>query len=540
MRIDRRLTIFLLLYGCLLLLPIWQLSLIESTEARYAEIAREMLASGNFLEPAFNGIFHFHKPPVPYWCMAAGMAVFGVNDFGVRFFGIVAALISLFFLFRTARFFFSDRDQSFAVILTLASSPLFLAISRAVSTDIYLTCCVMGAQYFLFRQAYESRSTGNAIGYGLFLGLGFMVKGPIIFLFTLLPQLASKFVDPQHRRMFGLRDMLCGLGCFLIVALPWYVAVIMRHPDLLTYFTKVQTVDRMATDRFHRNKPFWYFLLLFPAMFIPHSFPLLRGVWRFRECPSRIRALLIYIFLPLLVFCFSKSKLPPYILPFYGTAALLAVYSWQELKSRWDEQVVFAFSILLASGIGICGFVWPPIHDFRWLLACAGFISLLICFGSRRFITTNWAQHFAPMLTIGVSVVLYFLMAIPSVQDRMKGYRPMVMKMNALDPQRQVPTLVYTGFLPSVSFYRQQLAIMAMGRPRETQFEENDRYRTWYVQSDVELKENLADLPRVFVVTEPEHIGKFSAAMLFSCSEILKQRKNSAYDCRAVPVASSR
>ena len=63
----------------------------------------------------------------------------------------------------------------------------------------------------------------------------------------------------------------------------------------------------------------------------------------------------------------------------------------------------------------------------------------------------------------------------------MKSYRPMVTKMNELDPQRQVPTLVYTGFLPSISFYRQELAIMALGKPRETMFETNDRYRQWYV-----------------------------------------------------------
>ena len=74
MRDERKFVYFLLIYGCLLLLSIGQLSLVESTEGRYGEIAREMLASGNFLEPRFNGIFHFHKPPLPYWGMAAGMA----------------------------------------------------------------------------------------------------------------------------------------------------------------------------------------------------------------------------------------------------------------------------------------------------------------------------------------------------------------------------------------------------------------------------------------------------------------------------------
>jgi len=530
-RIDRRLTFFLLFYGCLLLIPIWQLSLLESTEARYGEIAREMLASGNFLEPTLNGILHFHKPPLPYWCMAAGMAVFGVNDFGVRFFGIIAAILSLWFLYNTARIFFDDRERHFAVVLTLATSPLFIAISRAVSTDIYLTCCVIGAQFYLFRHVYGKRSTDNAIGYGLLLGLGFLVKGPVIFLFTLLPQLTAKLVDPQHRRLFGFRDVLYSLSCFLVVALPWYVAVILRHPDLLNYFVTVQTVDRVTTDRFHRNKPFWFFLALFPATFLPYSLSFIRGVWRVRECPSRIRTLMIYVLLPLLVFCFSKSKLPTYILPFYGTAALLAVHSYSELRSEWDDRFAFTVMMIFTAGITIAGFVWPPLSALRWNFAFAGMVILTICLISRGMVKSEWTQHVSPRIMLGISLIIY--LAIPSLQNEMKSYRPMVTKMNELDPQRQVPTLVYTGFIPSISFYRQNLAIMARGKPRETMFEANDRYRLWYMQSDAEVKNILSEMPRVFVVTEPKHINNFSSSMSFTCSELQAQKRNTAYDCRS-------
>lgn len=531
-RIDRRLTLFLLFYGCVLLIPIWNLSLIETTEARYGEIAREMLASGNFLEPTFNGIYHFHKPPLPYWCMAAGMAIFGVNDFGVRFFGIVAAVVALFFLYRTSRLFLSDKSHAFAVVLLMASTPLFLAISRAVSTDIYLTCCVTGAQYYLFRQIYGEKSTGNAIGYGLFLGLGFMVKGPVIFLFTLLPQMVSKLVDPRHKKLFTFREIFFGLLCFLVLALPWYVAVISLHPELLTYFTKVQTVDRFASNRFHRNKPFWFFLYLFPVTFLPYSLPLLGGIWRVRQFSPRIRALLLYLFLPLLIFCFSKSKLPPYILPFYGIAALLAVHFYRELQSQWYDQLSHILILILSAGIALSGFIWHPLAQLRWHLACAGFIIGVICFVSRTLLAGDWTLNFAPPLIIGLSVVVF--MALPFLQDLMKGYRPMVNKMNGIDPMRQVPTVVYKRFLPSISFYRQELAIMASlgrGRPRETIFELNDRYRQWHVETVPELKEKVSKMPRVFVVTEPQKIEEFSSSMSFICKILLVQEHDTVYDC---------
>lgn len=239
---------------------------------------------------------------------------------------------------------------------------------------------------------------------------------------------------------------------------------------------------------------------------------------------------MIYVLLPLLVFCFSKSKLPTYILPFYGTAALLAVHSYSELRSEWDDRFAFTVMMIFTAGITIAGFVWPPLSALRWNFAFAGMVILTICLISRGMVKSEWTQHVAPRIMLGISLIIY--LAIPSLQNEMKSYRPMVTKMNELDPQRQVPTLVYTGFIPSISFYRQRLAIMALGKSRETLFEQNDLYRQWYVQDKEELKQIVLKLPRVFVVTEPKHIDEFSASMGFTCSELIIQKRNSAYDCR--------
>jgi len=530
LRPDRKLLVFLLVYGCLLLLSIGQLSLVESTEGRYGEIAREMLASGNFLEPRFNGIFHFHKPPLPYWGMAAGMAIFGVNDFGVRFFGAVAAVIALYFFYRSAQVIFADRRQAFSSLLVLASSLLFMSIARLVSTDIYLACCVMGAHFFLFSQLYGQRSRRNAVGYGLLLGLGFMVKGPVVFLFTLLPQLAAKFVDQSHRRLFNAGDILAGAGCFLVVALPWYICVISKHPDLLAYFTMTQTVDRVATDTFHRNKPFWYFPLLFVGTFFPYTIPFLRGACRCREWSPRFRAQLLYLLLPLLVFCLSKSKLPPYIVPFYGTAAVMAVYAYEEFKSIWDDRSAFLFLLFLAVGLGIAGFVSPQLRPSSLPLAIFAGGILLAALPLQRLIGTEKMLPAVACLLIAVGTGAYLL--LPLQHNRMEAYREMVAKLNQIDPEKQLPTVVYEAFLPSVSFYRQKLAIMVKARARETNFETDTAYKQWYFKTDEGLKPALSRYPRLFVITEPMYIPQFSEMTGFTCSEVFAVKKNSAYDCR--------
>lgn len=531
MRDERKLFYFLLCYTCLLLVSVWQLGLIESTEARYGEIAREMLASGNFLEPRFNGIYHFHKPPLPYWAMAAGMALFGINDFGVRFFGVISAAMALYFFYRTAEVIFAGRRQAFSALLVLASSVLFMAIARLASTDIYLTCCVMGAQFFLFSQVYGEHSRRNALGYGLMLGLGFMVKGPVIFLFTLLPQLAAKLVDQRHRRLFTWVDVAVGAGCFLAVSTPWYIAVISKHPDLFSYFTMTQTVDRFASERFKRDEPVWFFPLLFAGTFLPYSFYLFRGVCNYRAWSPRFRAQLLYLLLPLVVFCASKSKLPPYIVPFYGTAALMAVYVYQEFKSRWDDRVAFIFLLTLTAGLAVAGFVSPRLEAARLPLALSGSAALLVVISLRRLISTDKILPAVAGLLIAVTTLCYLFM--PLLDKQMKSYKQMVLQLNLLDPQRKIPTVVYKGFLPSISFYRQNLAIMVEGsKTRELKFETDDAYRQWYFESLTEMNRAMSREERLFLVTEPQNIAEFAQGSGFACSEMFVKKKHTAYDCR--------
>jgi len=98
------------------------LGLFEPTETRYAEIAREMLRSGDWLVPRLNGIAHFHKPPIAYWGAAAGMSVAGVNEWGARIFGALAAGLTLWASVRLAR----RLEGSAAAALT----PVLLALAR--------------------------------------------------------------------------------------------------------------------------------------------------------------------------------------------------------------------------------------------------------------------------------------------------------------------------------------------------------------------------------------------------------------------------
>lgn len=525
---PNKVLLFAGIYFLLLLLPTPWLPLQESTEARYAEIGREMLVSGNYLDPTLNGILHYHKPPLTYWGIASGMRLFGVNDFGSRFFGIAAAALTLLFVYRTALLITRREESAWTSMLIMAAAPLFLAISRIVATDIYLTLFTAGALFFLFRQIFDRKSMRNACWFGLFLGLGFMTKGPIIFLFTLLPYVVAKIWDEQHRKVFTFREGAAALLVFAVVALPWYVAVAVRNPALVEYFLKVQTVDRVATERFGRNKPFWFFIAIFASTFLPFIFHVVAAAAKKKALSPRVTILWTYVVVPLIVFSAAKSKLAPYILPLYGISSIIAAEAFESLRVRWAEAAMKGLVAAVCVIVAVAGFVYPPLSALKFPLLIAGGAGLLGCRHLIRLHGPALARASA-VFTLGLACIGY--QALPSLEKTTKGYEQMTAKINSIDPDRRYDTVIYKSFLPSVSFYRGKTAIMALGRMREVEFEKNEGYRKGYAENATELVKLLNGEDRVFMITEPGNLGEFQQTTGFSCDGIFSQRRYDAYYC---------
>lgn len=526
---NRRPWLLLLLYFAVLLAPSGTVSIIESTEARYAEIAREMALSGDYLEPRLNGIKHFHKPPLAYWMVAAGFRVFGPNNFGARFFGVVFACLAVLYLHRTARVLLEDDRKAFHAALVFATSLLFLAVSRIASTEIYLVFFTVASQFHLFRRIRGERRPADAPLIGLFLGLGFLVKGHIIFAFTLLPYLAAKLFDRTHRSVFRPAEILSGIGAFLAVALPWYLLVIARNPGLLEYFLKVQTVGRIATDRFHRYQPPWYFLYILAGTFVPYVLFLVRGIASVRRMAPAMKTLLVYVVLPFLVFSAVKGKHATYIAPMYGVLAVFTAESLAVFPSPVLRRVSVALLALLAAAPGAAGFAVPALHGARLPLLAASAAALgmawrsLECRADDRFL--YWTA--ACLLLLGtVGTGMY---ALTSREAR--AYETMTAGINRLDPGRTRDVLVYRAHLPSISFYRGKLAAMAFGMPREVQFEKDDAWKGTYIPDRESLDRYLAARKELFVVAPPGATASLLAGRPMSCAKVAGTKRYDAYLC---------
>ena len=157
---------------------------LETSEARYAEMSREMLERGDWVTPHQSYIKHFDKPPLTYWVTATAFKIFGFNDWAGR---IPLALTALFILcytwFLSLLLFPDRREQAAFSVLVLFGSPLFLAMSRTLTTDLYLALFTLGATYHLLRWFLHDRRSSDAFLSALFLGCGILTKGHVIFIF---------------------------------------------------------------------------------------------------------------------------------------------------------------------------------------------------------------------------------------------------------------------------------------------------------------------------------------------------------------------
>ena len=340
----------LLLLALTLLLTILQFGktpFFEPDEGRYSEIPREMLATGDFLTPHLNGVLYFEKPPLLYWLVAGSMALLGENEWAARLPGMLATVGMILMAAAFAGRRWGSRTGLLAGLVT-GSSVLVLALARIVITDAILSFILTGA-VFAFVAFQEAEQEGNARRarralYGLHVAcalavlakglIGFLLPGGAIFLFIALSgrwRLLPRLFSPGP------------LMVFLLIALPWHVAMARRNPDFLDFYFVEQHFRRFFTKYYRRQGSSFYFVGVLLAGFLPwtgffgrfrETFPTRRSAFRERPTESFlwIWALLVFLF-----FTASKSKLIPYVEPIWASLGVLLARRHREGATERDR-----------------------------------------------------------------------------------------------------------------------------------------------------------------------------------------------------------
>ncbi len=303
----------------------------EPDEGRYAEIAREMAASGEWLVPHLNGFEHFQKPPLFYWLTALSVRAFGVNEWAVRAVSAAAALGVVLLTFAIARRLFAAETANRAALI-LASSVAFFAVARLLTPDMTLTFWTTAAIAALVHRRRWL--------FFVAMGLGFLTKGPMALVVPICAALAWQWTMRKQPDRCPL-PWARGLALTLAIGLSWFVVLSLRSPELFDYFWRYELVERFASKAHGRSHPFWYFVPVILVGMLPWTFfawGLGRKAWpRIREgqmLPQHA-LLLGWVVPPFLILSLSGSKLLTYILPLLPALALALAASLRETRRVW-------------------------------------------------------------------------------------------------------------------------------------------------------------------------------------------------------------
>src|SRR5882757_8698026 len=353
---------FLLLYG---LVPIFggdQLGLVGADEPRYAQIAREMLTkhseachavnakmvprslrledirnsihciSSGTVTPILYGKPWLEKPALYYWLAMSFFKEFGVSDWTARLPSSSATLALVVLVFLHMRQFRPGGHLDAALITV--SCVAIVAFARGASTDMQLAApfCIGMLGWYAW---YETGKKFWLFDLYFFGAAATLAKGPVA------PFLALSIIllfAGLRREWYLLRRTIWwpGVTLFLIMVLPWYIAVQKRNPTFYRFFLLEQNLERFATNRYQHHQPFFFYIVVLLIGLMPWTIITLRALvdsievsiaeWKVRHNPRRYlghtRAgdafpefLVLWALFPIVFFSFSGSKLPGDILP---------------------------------------------------------------------------------------------------------------------------------------------------------------------------------------------------------------------------------
>ncbi len=295
----------------------------ETSDARYSEIAYETMHFGDWLIPHQNRMAHITKPPLVYWLVAAGYAVFGVNETGARFFPGLFGLLCAILVFFLARFFVKRDIEAFLAAIIFETSPLIMGAGRIVTTDIFLLLFMLLSMYG-FLTVYRYQKNSGTWLFWLALGFSGMVKGPIGLI--LVGGTIGIFLWIKHDKK-TLKLLLNPIPVFayLLLAFWWPVFIMLKVPGAFNYLVVEQMLSRFSRHGFGHPQPVTFYIYLFPAATFPWIIPAVEGAFQsFRSKRSFETILLIcWLLFPLVFFTIPSSKLILYVLFSVPPAAIL-------------------------------------------------------------------------------------------------------------------------------------------------------------------------------------------------------------------------
>ncbi|MBI3713537.1 MAG: glycosyltransferase family 39 protein [Burkholderiales bacterium] len=461
-------------------------TLVPTDEGRYAEMAREMVATGDWITLRLNGIKYFEKPPLQNWMNAITFSLFGLGDWQARLWTGLCGLIGIFSAAYTAFKFYGCR-VGINTGLILGSSFYWVTGGHVNTLDMGLsammTLCLCG---LLLAQrdgatAKERRNGMLLCWSGMALAtlskglIGFVLPGAVLVIYTFWTRDFSLWMRLH---------IVKGLMVFFAITAPWFILIWQANPEHPYFFFIHEHFQRFTSNVHKRGGPWWYFFPLLAIGMIPwlgfvvHG--LLDGVLSEKSKKERQfhskKMLVIWSIFIFFFFSISGSKLPSYILPIFPAVAILIAATIDSLSTRIFK--MNAAILMLVALVCVClAFFLPQMQKESFVTPLYQAMTPYILLGALLMLVGGAIgyRHAATKRDTAIIVIaasaFFGGQVITLGMDQFGQYKAGVHHIKAIKAELQADTPLYTVGLyeQSLPFYLRRTTIL-VEHPDELEF----------------------------------------------------------------------
>jgi 4-amino-4-deoxy-L-arabinose transferase-like glycosyltransferase len=506
--------------------------LFNPDEALYAEPAREMLDTGEYITTLLNYKVRFTKPPLVIWAMALSYKVFGVNEFAARFFGATcgALLVAFTYLFIEK---YSSRRKAIITSLLLTTAPLYVGVAREAITDMPLALFFAGSLMSFFH-AYKQQSNKWLYLAYVLVGLSVMTKGPVGILLPALIMASFHVIQGNIKKTIAFYKPIYGLLIIAAIAIPWFaVEIIITKGAYYQEFLVRENFERFTSVVDSHKGGWWYHIVAMLGGFLPWSIFSVIGLIQFLSTVTKInkfklpnlrirqalklwwqepiviwdtnKQLIIFAglwtIITLIFFSVSVSKLISYTVPAFPALAFLTSYyidkAFSENKRSVFSYPYIIFALTCAIVYSIAPFIASKAKNFpthELLTTIRGFSSfelIVLMVAGIVLLFKKPLPSFALFFVLTTSCTLYFA---NRTANTLSYYweEPLPQYANYAR-QSNWPIFVFDMRKPSIPFY----CLRQVNQPssRETLVESLKAIPSAYILTKANNKEYFATLP---------------------------------------------
>ncbi len=447
-------SLFLFLTVFIYFWNIWLNDIWIPNEAFYAESAREMLESGNFLDIYFNYEPRFNKPPMTYWLVALSYLIFGINEFATRLPIVLSALGSNFLVYLIGRELYG-RKVAIVSAAVMAFSFQFVINSRYASPEVPLTFFFTLTLYF-FITGYKRKKFLYILLSYISLGLVVLTKGfPYIaviggiVIFYLLFENSFRIKD--FLRDLKFIHLEIGLPLVFIIGFSWYIYMYLKFGSSFVDTTLEETIKRAVGKKSKGISDLFFYVVVILWGFLPYSLFFYYGLVRFfKEGKKELLFPVVWFGVMFVIFTIAKGKIPVYIIQAHGALSLIvAYYLINHSPVRGLDRFLYYGSLIIPVFLGVIiigGFVYLFRLDPFYYIAVVFPVLYLLRYRELKLL---------PYITM-VVVFFVFTVSILPVVEKFRPYDKIGQAISDNVPEKDVPLYIENWFWHNLPFYAER------------------------------------------------------------------------------------